>query len=461
MPLTLDQLQMLMGPTFQALKESILSARLAPGLKWENIGEATPTKGEKLEIFNEKLAEALANGQQEFTSDELDALQISDLCYNSCIQVGNVYFRPATRAAADQNKIEMFLEVCTRSGVLFEHAEILSCLPADELQRVQSKIEKLQKHGQQDWASLHKVQLLVAAEASKELMEARNLLVKQLQAPAFHEWLRENSRILANPGWPSRTVACTDAEKRFPLAATFAFFQATVAADFRAGPLELTADDIIQQLIGFGNFQNGPEFLKDEALGRQDTENKEAKPNVELRNVSKDSKIVLKTFRALAYKAVTLQNNPSIIADITMRRRKAVDTADTLCRSNSKLSNATSFSRSPVQSRAQELVVFSVQEWMPRAESAARLSTRFVVMQPPDHEAKIADAKKHAKDDFFLPTILWVSIMLALLVIIRTFAMNMYSLSHMVDWLLEVAAWLHSSCDRVEVVARTGVAFFQ
>ena len=31
----------------------------------------------------------------------------------------------------------------------------------------------------------------------------------------------------------------------------------------------------------------------------------------------------------------------------------------------------------------------------------------------------------------------------------------------MVDWLLEVAAWLHSSCDRVEVVARTGVAFFQ
>ena len=437
--LTLDQLQMLMGPTFQALKESILTARLAPGLKWENVGDATPLTGNKLEIFNERLAGALAKGQQEFTREELDAFQVSDLCYNSCIKVGNVYFRPATRAVADRNKIENFLEVCTRSGVLFEHAEILSCLPADELQRVQSRIEKLQKHGEQDWTSLHKVQLLVAAEVSKEFMEARNLLVQQLQAPAFEEWLRENSKILSNPGWPSRTEACTDVEPGFPLAATFAFFQQTVAAESRASPMELSAEDIIQQLIGLGNFHNSPDALKDEALGRTGKEKEEVKPNDE--HGSKDKRLLLKMFRALVYKAVTLQNNPSIIAEFVMPRPKAVNT--------------------PVDSHAQELVVLSVQEWKPRAVAEARLSTRFVVMQPPDHEANIADAKKHAQDDYFLPTILWVSIMLALLVILRTFAINMFSHSQIVTWMLDVAAWLNSSCDRVEVAARTSVAFFQ
>jgi len=461
MPLTLDQLQMLMGPTFHALKESILTARLAPGLKWESVGVAEP-KGEKWEIFNEQLVGALAKGQQEFTNYELDSFQVYDLSYNSYVKVGNVYFRPATRAVADRNTIATFLAICTRSGVLFEHAEILSCLPADELQRVQSEIEQLQKHGQQDRASLHKVHLLVAAEASKEFMQARNLLVEQLQAPAFHEWLRENSSIISNPGWPSKTVACTDAQPGFPLAATFAFFQETVAADIRAGPLELSAEDITSQLIGLGNFHNGPDFLKDEALGRNSAEMEEAQPAVE--NSSKDTRFVLKAFRALVYKAVTLQNNPSIIADIAMRRRKAVNIADvpgTLGRSNSTLSKAPSFARSQVQSRAQELVVLSVQEWKPRAVAAARLATRFVVMQPPEHEAKIADAKKHSQDQFFLPTILWVSIMLALLMIVRTFAINMMSLSHAVGWLLDLAAWLHSSCDRVELVASTSVGVFK
>jgi hypothetical protein len=107
-----------------------------------------------------------------------------------------------------------------------------------------------------------------------------------------------------------------------------------------------------------------------------------------------------------------------------------------------------------------DLVVLSIQECRPRAVEAERLSTRFVVMQPPEHEAQIAGAKKDAHSANFVPTILMVACGLALLVIFRTFIMNMCSLPHTVKWLRNVAAWLHTSCDRV-VFGSTGMAAFQ
>lgn len=89
------------------------------------------------------------------------------------------------------------------------------------------------------------------------------------------------------------------------------------------------------------------------------------------------------------------------------------------------------------------------------------MSTRFVVMQPPEHEAQIAAAKKDAHSSRFVSTILWVSCALALLVVFRMFIINIISVSHVVDWLLAMAAWLRTSCDRVEMFANTGVAAFQ
>jgi hypothetical protein len=56
--------------------------------------------------------------------------------------------------------------------------------------------------------------------------------------------------------------------------------------------------------------------------------------------------------------------------------------------------------------RLANLAVLSVQEWRPRAVRSVRLSTRYVVMPPPEHEAQIAGAMKRAHSSQFVPTIL-------------------------------------------------------
>jgi hypothetical protein len=47
------------------------------------------------------------------------------------------------------------------------------------------------------------------------------------------------------------------------------------------------------------------------------------------------------------------------------------------------------------------------------------------------------------------------------MVIFRTFFINIISASHVVDWLVAMAAWLRTSCDRVEMFGNTGMATFQ
>ena len=50
---------------------------------------------------------------------------------------------------------------------------------------------------------------------------------------------------------------------------------------------------------------------------------------------------------------------------------------------------------------------------------------------------------------------------MALLVIVRVFAMNMVSLPAAVEWLQDKAVWLRTSCDRVEMFGNIGMAAFQ
>ena len=76
------------------VEESVHPQHSTPGLKWETIGEAKPTTG--TEINNKKLVEALV-GKKEFTNDELEVLQVSDLSYNSYIKVGDSFFKPVAR----------------------------------------------------------------------------------------------------------------------------------------------------------------------------------------------------------------------------------------------------------------------------------------------------------------------------------------------------------------------------
>ena len=50
---------------------------------------------------------------------------------------------------------------------------------------------------------------------------------------------------------------------------------------------------------------------------------------------------------------------------------------------------------------------------------------------------------------------------MALLVIVRMFALNMVSLPAAVEWLQDKAVWLRMSCDHVELFGSTGMAAFQ
>ena len=61
------------------------------GLKWEEIGSEKPQTGS--EIINAALAKAL-EVQKEFTQEQFDQFQVSDLTESSYIQVDNVYLRP-------------------------------------------------------------------------------------------------------------------------------------------------------------------------------------------------------------------------------------------------------------------------------------------------------------------------------------------------------------------------------
>ena len=126
-------------------------------MKWENICEAKPTTG--IEIDNTELAEALAD-KKEFTNDELDAFQVSNLSHNSYIKVGDVYFKPVDlcqggRMVGDLKEfksgkfqdaakgIESFLGVCkswlkgkecTIEGIIAEVKRLCDCPKCAEVQ---------------------------------------------------------------------------------------------------------------------------------------------------------------------------------------------------------------------------------------------------------------------------------------------------------------------------------------
>ena len=594
--LTLDQLQLMFGPTFKALKEKI----------------ETSSK--------------------------------------------------SSQARASKEKIEMFRGVCIIAGVLIEHAEILSCLPADRLLSLQAEIEKLRNAKYQGLESAHAVQRLVASEVSKLFMEERGCLLEQLQAPAFREWLHENESFISEHGGPLRigskwervdSVLTTDIEvvnsklatalpnKRhatftgkeldsfgvrdltrnsyvkadgeiwkpiaepvvqpwFPLTSVFAFFNATVAADLQAGAVEMTTEGIIEQLIWATEFLLRRDDSRDEesstaALAVEQAPERQSEALVPLQkewptpplgafagklyvtvekiaNVSaragladradpyvkmtlgsqtkctsvkenaggnviyretctfkkslklselrvvvmdKDTLIddnlgectidldqvqidhgvesgkpepfqfqlmrsgkaaglvylnfstrahIVKTFRAIVWRAVTLTNNPCMISDIASRRKQsaqALQGAPAISLANNSILRPRGSSLCLPEVEARSIQSLSVQECRPRALTETRMSTRFVVMQPPEHEAQIAGAKEDAHSSRFVPTILWVSCALALLVIFRTFIINIISVSHVVDWLLAMAAWLRTSCDRVEMFGNTGMATFQ
>ena len=109
-----------------SVKESRPENRHAqPGLKWVTVGETKPTTG--TEINNKMLAEALA-GKHEFTNDELEAFQIFDLSYSSCIKVGDIYMKPADAHLDFANAGEPSNVTCKSNGNRFD----MFPLPKDE-----------------------------------------------------------------------------------------------------------------------------------------------------------------------------------------------------------------------------------------------------------------------------------------------------------------------------------------
>ena len=72
--------------------ESIMDYEDSSFVKWELAGSMRPTTG--TELVSEALSEALQE-KSEFTHAEFDEFEVKDLCADSFVQVGDMFFRPA------------------------------------------------------------------------------------------------------------------------------------------------------------------------------------------------------------------------------------------------------------------------------------------------------------------------------------------------------------------------------
>jgi hypothetical protein len=84
----------------------------ASGLKWREVGNNKPRKGE--ELTNESLVARLVEQQMEFTQAEWDAFGITGLHIHHCIKSGTSYFQPA---APSPSKVEFTLKEWDKDGI--------------------------------------------------------------------------------------------------------------------------------------------------------------------------------------------------------------------------------------------------------------------------------------------------------------------------------------------------------
>jgi hypothetical protein len=343
---------------------------------------------------------------------------------------------------------EAFVKMCAQSGVLIEYAQILCTLPPDEMLDLQRRIVAFRKSNDDA------LQALIAAKISEMFLQARSTLIAQLRDTSFRAWMRQNNDYLARYGGPARYSDSSNTQwfprsqayhsppevkPSYPLSSVFAFFNATAGTDLAAIHDNFDQASIIQQLINLANSEQA-------AIGKVATPDEGVDHDAGAESAGERNTRILKKFRCRVYRAITLYNNPSVIQHVAHHRQ-------TQSLEQSKVLSAAYVDKA--------IQVLSVQEHMPKTPMVKRQSSRYVVVAPPRHEEKIANAEKQVHKSGFVPTIVFISCALTLLVVVRQFTINMCLLSHTIDWVVGIAHWLNQMCDRVEMFGRTGLSLFE
>ena len=328
-----------------------------------------------------------------------------------------------------ETKREKRLDHLTRTGVSTEHAEILVCLPERDFEELRASIEQAQ-HSSDSQATL---QECVMQKLSGLFGNARDVLLAQLSSPAFRAWLRDHQKSLENIGVKTHLPAARD----YPLSALFAFFAAGAGhdLDIKGGELDLSPEEIIKQMIQASHSHLA---LLTEKKHKSDSNSMEACRSAPTEESDDDRKRrVLKKFRRTVHIGMTLTNNPSLMQDKTLHgKEKIVSAGDHGC----------------------DIHLVSVLQDAPGSQSVN--STRFVLITPEELSAMAEERKGHHQA-LWVPTAIFICALLSMLLVTRTFCMNMISLASVAEWLMGIVTTLETTCDRVEMMGKTGAAIFQ
>jgi hypothetical protein len=487
-------LEQLQAPAFREWlheNESFISEHGGPlqiGSKWERVHSVLKTD---IEFVNSKLASALLNKRHgTFNRKELDSFGVRDLTRNSYLKAGGQIFMPVAGPV---------VQPCfpLTSVFAFFNATVAADLQADAVEMTAEGIIQ-----QLIWATefLHRrddsgdeessTAALAVEQGPERSSEALVQLQKELPTPPLGAFagklcvtVEKIANVSATAGFLDRLdpyvtltlgsqTKCTSVKENAGgnviYRETCTFNKSLKLSELRVVVMDkdtMVDDNLGDCTIDLNQVRIDHGFERGNPVPFQFQLMRSGKAAGFVHLHFSTRAHILKAFRAIVWRAVTLTNNSSLICDLVNRRKQSAQAmqgarAISLANESFVRPRGSSFCCLP-QVEARSIRSLSVQECRPRALTETRLSTRFVVMQPPDHEAQIAGAKKDAHSARFVPTILWVSCALALLVIFRTFFINIISASHVVDWLVAMAAWLRTSCDRVEMFGNTGMATFQ
>ena len=394
-------------------------------------------------LFDELLTNTSTQSQRAIRVDELQRLLGPTFAaLREVILAGS--FEDRHHASASRKGF--FLENCTRYGISLEHSQMVACLPEQTLDDFESQLNALkERHGDGSGASYNEsVNRLVSSAVSGLFLQAREHLLEQLQDPVFQKWVREHRKAFLEGGLSNPRNRALHAAPDYPLSAVFAFFVQTAGQDLALGVHQMETHQILAHLIALGNGQlseateNGRLGMGSRAaasgLGASVGFCEEAAAAA-VGEESDDARKrrVLKLFQTKVHKAITLYNNPSIENTSVLRLHRGGGGVDP--------NSGASFQQT-------EMAMLSVEEDTPLAFKSKRKSTHFVVARAAD-QAAAAITYHRLHQASFVPTIVFISCALAMLLVVRAFIFHLLDMQTTVAWLHSIVTFLNDSCDQV------------
>lgn len=351
------------------------------------------------------------------------------------------------RHYACASRKDVFLENCTRYGIPLEHGQMVACLPEQTLEDFESQLNALkERHGDGSGTSYNEsVNQLVSTALSGLFLRAREHLLEQLQDPSFQKWVREHREAFLEGGLSNPRNRALVAAPHYPLSAVFAFFVRTAGQDLTLDVHQMETHQVLAHLIAQSNRQLS-EGTDNGRLGESSRATASAwsasgfceeATAAAVGEESDDARKrrVLKLFQTKVHKAITLYNNPSIENTSVLRLHKSGGGGGAGPDSGASFQQA-------------EMTLLSVEEDMPLAFKSKRKSTQFVVARAAD-QAAAAKSYHHLHQASFVPTIVFISCELAMLLVVRAFIFHLLDMPTTVAWLHSMVKFLNDSCDQV------------